>query len=135
MPVILDSGPLVAAFNQSDHDHAACAALLRRTDLQFVVPALCVGESAELLDARSGWRNQAVFLRAVAELHIYLPLESEWGLIADEVVRYAEFDIGATDASVIVLARRLQADTVATLDHRHFRTVRPGHVPAFTLLP
>lgn len=73
-----------------------------------------------------------MFLRAVAELHIYL---REWGLIADEVVRYGEFDIGATDASVIVLARRLQAETVATLDHRHFRTVRPGHVPAFTLLP
>jgi predicted nucleic acid-binding protein len=109
--------------------------LLLRQDLEFAVPALCVGESAELLGARSGWKNEALFLRAVAELPVYLPLDSDWGLIADEVERYAQFDIGATDASVIVLARRLQADTVATLDHRHFRAIRPGHVPAFTLLP
>ncbi|MFG1874114.1 hypothetical protein ACGFIV_04675 [Sphaerisporangium sp. NPDC049003] len=33
------------------------------------------------------------------------------------------------------LAERLGLREVATLDHRHFRVVRPRHVPAFDLLP
>jgi len=33
------------------------------------------------------------------------------------------------------LAERLGLDTVATLDHRHFATVRPRHVARFRLVP
>lgn len=40
-----------------------------------------------------------------------------------------------TDAAVIAVAERLRITEVATLDHRHFRVVRPRHIPAFTLLP
>jgi len=29
----------------------------------------------------------------------------------------------------------LFADAIATLDHGHFSAVRPGHLPAFKLLP
>ncbi|OKJ20958.1 hypothetical protein AMK21_13610 [Streptomyces sp. CB00316] len=41
----------------------------------------------------------------------------------------------AVDASVSTVAERYGAERVATLDHRHFTVVRPGHVPALTLLP
>src|ERR1700675_859008 len=33
----------------------------------------------------------------------------------------------AADASVVAVAERLKATRVATLDHRHFRAVRPTH--------
>jgi hypothetical protein len=36
---------------------------------------------------------------------------------------------------VVALAERLDVVEVATLDHRHFRIVRPRHAKAFTLLP
>jgi len=36
---------------------------------------------------------------------------------------------------VIALAERFGVDEIATLDHRHFRVVRPSHLGAFTLLP
>lgn len=36
---------------------------------------------------------------------------------------------------MVALAERLGVDEFATLDHRHFRIVRPGHVETFTLLP
>jgi hypothetical protein len=39
------------------------------------------------------------------------------------------------DASIVVLAERLQQGRLASLDHRHFSVVRPAHVPAFELLP
>jgi hypothetical protein len=43
--------------------------------------------------------------------------------------------LGTVDASAIALAERLGITAVATLDHRHFGTVRPSHVDAFELLP
>lgn len=36
---------------------------------------------------------------------------------------------------MIALAERLGLGEIATLDHRHFRVVRPAHVESFTLLP
>lgn len=49
--------------------------------------------------------------------------------------QYRGFPLGIADASVIALAERLKATSVATLDHRHFHAVKPVHVPALTLLP
>jgi hypothetical protein len=42
---------------------------------------------------------------------------------------------GLVDALVIGVAERLNADAIATSDHRHFSVVRPRHLPAFKLLP
>ena len=39
------------------------------------------------------------------------------------------------DASVIACAERIGVAEVATVDRNHFGTVRPAHVPSFTLLP
>ena len=38
-------------------------------------------------------------------------------------------------AGLFTLLERLNLPAVATLDHRHFRVVRPRHVAALTLLP
>jgi uncharacterized protein len=49
--------------------------------------------------------------------------------------QYQDLPLGIVDASVIALAERRQLDTIATLDHRHFATVKPRHIDAFTLVP
>ena len=54
---------------------------------------------------------------------------------AELVEQYADLPLGGADASVIALAERMGITQVATLDTRHFRVVRPKHVPALTLLP
>lgn len=43
--------------------------------------------------------------------------------------------LGVVDASVIALAERHGADTIATLDRRRFGTVKPRHADAFALVP
>jgi len=53
---------------------------------------------------------------------------------ADES-QYDDLPLGTTDASVIALAERLGIAEIATLDQRHFRTVRPGHTRSLVLLP
>lgn len=51
--------------------------------------------------------------------------------------RYESMDLGLADASLVALAAHLNTTRIATLDERHFRTVRPltGKADAFTLLP
>lgn len=55
--------------------------------------------------------------------------------VSELIVQYADFPLGAVDASVIAVAERFQTDRVATLDHRHFTVVKPNHVSGLTLLP
>jgi uncharacterized protein len=55
--------------------------------------------------------------------------------MADLVVQYGKFPLGAADASVIAVAERLEVTRVATLDHRHFRQVAPTHCVALELVP
>ena len=51
------------------------------------------------------------------------------------IEQYSDLRLGFVDASVVAVAERLEQDTIATLDHRHFSVVRPRHVEAFTLVP
>jgi uncharacterized protein len=48
---------------------------------------------------------------------------------------YADNDLGGVDSSLVAVAERLLIETIATLDRRHFGSVRPKHVEAFTIVP
>jgi predicted nucleic acid-binding protein len=62
-------------------------------------------------------------------------LDSDWPRIAELADQYEDLALGIVNASVIALAERRQLDTIATLDHRHFATVKPRHIDAFMLVP
>ena len=132
---IVDSGPLIAAANLADPAHRVCLEALRRPRLRLVIPALCVAEAAYLLGRRQGAAIEAAFLRGLEAFDVQTPFADDWPRIADFVERYADFPLGATDASVIVLAERLETDLVITLDHRHFGAIQPRHCDHLRLLP
>jgi uncharacterized protein len=77
------------------------------------------------------------FLAQLADSDLQLePVSSEdLHRMAELVSTYADLPLGVVDASVVAVAERLNAIEVATLDHRHFRVVRPRHIAAFSLLP
>lgn len=55
---------------------------------------------------------------------------------AVEVMRsYRELEIGIADAPIVVLARRYRTQKVLTLDHRHFRAIRPTKGKPFQIYP
>jgi predicted nucleic acid-binding protein len=90
-----------------------------------------------MIEQRLGGGAEETLLRLLASGGL-LPVEVrsvDYGRMADLVRQYRDLPLGATDASVVALAERLGVSEVATLDHRHFRVVRPRHVDAFTLLP
>ena len=57
-------------------------------------------------------------------------------LLAAHAVLEDYLTIGLADAMNVVLARDFRTDVIATLDHRHFRAIRPlAPQSAFRLLP
>ncbi|MGF1665221.1 MAG: hypothetical protein ACFCVC_03000 [Acidimicrobiia bacterium] len=51
------------------------------------------------------------------------------------VITYADLNLDVVDAATVAVAEGLELTTIATLDHRDFRTVRPAHIDAFHLIP
>ena len=132
---ILDAGPLYAAADSRDRNHAISLDLLRRRDLDFVVPALVVSEVAHFIGTRLGALTEGAFLRGLRQFAIEPPGDDDWPLIADLVERYGDFPLGTVDASIVVLADRLDTDLIVTLDRRHFGAIRSPRGRSFRLLP
>jgi predicted nucleic acid-binding protein len=132
---IVDAGPLYAALDVRDRDHRRCVDILQRTDIDLVIPTLVVTEVCYFAGKNLGADVEAAFLRGLATVSVEAPESEDWPLIANLVERYSDFPLGATDASVAVLAERLGTDLIVTLDRRHFAALRTSDGRPFTLLP
>jgi uncharacterized protein len=132
---VVDSGPLYAAADLDDDDHAASVDALQRPDLELVIPALVVAEVTYLVGSRLGPKAEAGFLRGLGQIEVEPPTSDDWPRIAELVDEYGDLPLGGTDASVVALAERLDTGMVITLDRRHFTVVRPRHRETLELLP
>ncbi|PZG23015.1 type II toxin-antitoxin system VapC family toxin [Nonomuraea aridisoli] len=106
--IVLDTGPLVAALNNRDKHHDACARLLRTHQGPLLVPSTVVTEVCQLVEKRQGSKAEAAFLRPFGSGLALVDLTS-WDLarMSRLVETYASLPLGAVDASVIAIAERL----------------------------
>jgi predicted nucleic acid-binding protein len=135
--LIVDTSALLAYFVVRDRDHAAVESVIGATDETLIVSPYVVAELDYLLSARAGARAATAALNELAGGAWEL---ADFGLdhlrSAVEVIeRYADQDIGVTDASLVVLAKRHGTRTIATLDRRHFEVLRPLDGGRFTIVP
>jgi predicted nucleic acid-binding protein len=100
-----------------------------------VVPALVVAEVTDLVGRRLGPGVEAAFLRGLRSLEVEAPSPEDWQRIAGLVEQYRDFPLGGTDASVAVLADRLETELIVTLDVRHFAALRSAKGEPYQLLP
>ena len=135
--LIVDTGPLVATADRDDRNHAACRALLESNDGPLVTTALVVAEAAYMIDRQIGPAGETTLYDSIIDgtLQVENLTAGDWERIRALVDQYADLRLGGTDASLVTIAERLGATQIATLNHRHFRVVRPTHTDAFTLLP
>jgi predicted nucleic acid-binding protein len=87
--------------------------------------ALCVAEASNLVSRRLGPEVESQFLRGLESFDVPAPTPADWIRIAELVLQYRDLPLGGTDASVIALVERLDADALLTLDRRHFVVARP----------
>lgn len=101
------------------------------------MPTLVVAEVSYLVGTNLGAAAETDFFRMLRsdQFRIEPLTDHDLARITELVQTYADLPLGGTDASVIAVAERLNLDTVATLDHRHFTVVRPNHIEALTLVP
>lgn len=134
--IVLDTSVVIAHMDRADRRHDEVAAWMRKAGEELVTTPLAVAEMDHLA-WRAGGRVAAAALHTNLE-RAYLV---EWwdSAMAESVAAAREegaLDLGLTDASLVVLAARLETVRVATLDERHFRAARPlTGEPAFRLLP
>jgi len=135
--ILADTGPLVAALNPRDPAHTACRRFLQSNQDVVVIPSLVIAEVTYFLGHLNGAAAEARFLRTLAgrALAVEDPMLTDYERAADLVEQYGDFPIGTIDAVIVAMAERLSVTTILTLDHRHFRAIRPEHRDAFTLLP
>jgi predicted nucleic acid-binding protein len=136
MALVFDTGPLYAAMDRSDRDHDACSELFATGETR-IVPAPVVVELAWLAFRRGLQAAFAEFLRDVEEGAITVAdlTRSDYTRVSRLCAQYADLPLDVVDAAVLAVVERLAEPRLATLDHRHFRVVRPRHVPTLTLLP
>jgi predicted nucleic acid-binding protein len=132
---LFDSGVLFAALDRSDRWHQEAARLIGACRRPPLVPVTALAEVCYFARKMLGGAVEIAFIEDVADGAFAVQELSD-----DDVRRATEVmtrhpDIGFVDASVVAIAERLRIDTLATLDRRHFMSIRPRHSPAFTLVP
>lgn len=135
--LIVDTGPIVAVANDRDPDHQAARTVLEAHPGPLVTTSLVVTEAGWLIRSQLGIVAETAIYRSITrkELHVEVLTLDDWARIAELLDTYADIALDAADASIIAIAERLGESTIATLDERDFRIVRPSHVDAFILLP
>jgi predicted nucleic acid-binding protein len=139
--ILVDTGPLVAALNRRDDQHARCRKFLDDHAGRLLVTPYVVAEVCWMAASRIGARAEANVIDSVAaeELRQVQIEGADLGRISALLYRYANLHGGkglsVADASVVAVAERLRIEKIATLDRLDFSVVRPRHVEHFTLLP
>lgn len=135
--IVVDTSAIIAYMNSADRHHAEVSDWLAAENDDLVTTPLIVAE-ADHLAAAHGGGSAVKALRADLVAGAYLV---EWwpealAASVELAERYADSGFGLADASLAVLAQRCRTVSIATLDERHFRAVRPlAGGGAFRLLP
>lgn len=140
MPVIIDTSVIVAAALTTERYHKQCVELfdeLRAKNERLLLPPTVTAEAGYLLNQLSGVKQEAKFLRGVADgdLEPIDLLRIDYARMDELVEQYQNLNIGTTDASIIALAERFRIKQIATLNWRDFTVVRPRYVGEFEILP
>lgn len=137
MGLVLDTGVLLAAIEPRDQHHAACASLIQNAREARIVPAPVLVELEYLLRRAEDAGAFRAFLEDAARgaFTIEALLADDYSRVGELLQTYSDLRLGFVDAAVLAVTERLHEPKLATLDHRHFRVIRPRHTEALELLP
>ncbi|HKG38506.1 MAG TPA: PIN domain-containing protein [Conexibacter sp.] len=134
--LIVDAGALYGAADANDPDHAAIVATLEEWPGELVVSAFTAAEADHLVLSRLGVDAELALLDDLAVTYTVQMLDARGLKTARKLcARYRDLKLGLADASMVVLADQWSTRSLATFDHRHFRTVTALDGEPFTLLP
>lgn len=133
--LLVDTNVLVAAADTSTPEHGPCAAVLDDHSA-LAITAPVAAETAWMIESRLGPTAEAALVGSIAtgELAVIDLTTADWARCAEQIATYHDLGLGLVDASLVAVAERLGVTTIATLNLRDFRVVRPAHCDAFELI-
>ncbi len=134
--ILLDTSGLLAALDAAQQRHAEAAACLGDAKPPLLLSPFVLAELDYLLVRRVGEDARVSLLREI-ERGAYRLAQfgaADVGAARSIIERHADLGVSLADASIAVLAVRLDAVDVLTLDERHFRVLSAAGRP-FRLLP
>lgn len=132
--VIMDAGPLVAMFDVQDADHNICHQILSDIKGRFITTSAVLTEVFHFLEAGSkGWLGVQEFINqgnvSVIDLHTSKDLAACFDLMS----KYQDNPMDFADATLVMIAGKLDINSVFTLDVKDFNSyrIRKGfkHIP------
>ncbi len=133
--VVIDTGPLVALFDESEPLHETCKATLKEITSPLLTTWPILTEAFYLLgDWQKGQNELWKFILADGIRVSTLP-ETDYGRLRDLMKKYADRPMDLADASLVLVAEIHKVSTVFTLDRNDFSIYRPKHCPYFELIP
>jgi len=135
MPVLVDTGPLVAILSASDRFHDLCATTLRKLPAPLLTCWPVLAEAAWLLRKD----QRAIEKLLLGSNGAFLALPEISGAESAEIVaimkRYSALRPQLADATLVYLADREKIETIFTLDRRDFAVYRSARRTRFRLVP
>lgn len=132
---LFDSGVIYAALDRADAWHQRAAEAIRRCRRPPLLPVTTLAEICYFARKMLGGDVERAFVGDVADGAFEVEELTESDLTRSVELMSAYPDIGLVDASIVAMAERLGIETIATVDRRHFASIRPRHVAGFTLIP
>jgi len=135
--IVLDTSFVFTLLESTDDRHREASDWYAGESRAFATTPPVLAEVDYLLHARSTAVAVEAFnaeiRRGSLGVEWWPGLENEASEVAE---RHAELGLGLVDASLVVLAARLETNRIATFDERHFRAVGPLTTGGrFELLP
>ncbi len=134
--MICDTGGIISGLIANQPHQEECLAAINGAD-RLIVPPLVLCELDYIVTKRHGDNVAGRVLARLAEPEYEIASFTTADLLAaiDVMRTYKDLNIGLTDASLVVLAKRYKTDEILTLDQRHFRVMRGLDGRHFRLLP
>lgn len=123
--IVVDTGAMLALLDASEDNHPVIKELYDEHPDAWILPWAILPEVDYLVAGHLGAKAHEAFLTDLADGAFSV----EWGRDEDLAVarrictRYRSLRPGLVDAIVIATAERLKAESIATLDLRHFAAV------------
>lgn len=133
--VIADTSGIIAFLDRDDQYHSLAVNIIK--NYQIFIPASVLPEVDYLATKYLGERVARTFLEDLADGYFaYLSINLEDISKATSIMeRYKDLPLGFVDASLIVLAERLQIKRILTLDRRHFNLIQLERIDYLEILP